>query len=43
MATQVCPKCKENSYTWRIDNEISDLTIWSCYNCYYEEFEKELE
>lgn len=41
MATQICPNCKKNSFTWIMDNEISDLTIWSCYECRYQAFENE--
>lgn len=43
MATQICPKCKEDSFTWSIDEEISDLTIWGCYKCSYQAFEDELD
>lgn len=41
MATQICPKCKCDSFTWRMDDEISDLTIWVCYECSYQAFENE--
>ena len=41
MATQICPKCKEDAFTWSIDDEITDLTIWNCYNCLYQAFEDE--
>jgi hypothetical protein len=41
MATQICPKCKKDSFTWRMDNEVSDVTIWSCFNCSYEALEDE--
>lgn len=35
MGTQICPKCKENSFTWSIDDELSAFTIWGCYYCSY--------
>lgn len=43
MATRICPKCEEDTFTWRMDEEISDLTIWSCYSCYYQAFENETD
>lgn len=41
MATQICPKCKKGSFTWSMDEEITELTIWGCYRCYYQAFEDE--
>jgi hypothetical protein len=41
MATQLCPKCNKDSFTWRVDDEISEITIWNCSNCSYEAFEDE--
>ncbi|MFK7750034.1 MAG: hypothetical protein AB8B65_16705 [Kordia sp.] len=41
MATQICPNCKKDSFTWRMDDELSTFTIWGCYNCFYEAFENE--
>jgi uncharacterized protein YbaR (Trm112 family) len=35
MAAQNCPKCKENSFLWFL-NEKSNVMSWSCYNCDYE-------
>ncbi|TXG37357.1 hypothetical protein [Seonamhaeicola maritimus] len=43
MAAQKCPNCKEDSFTWKVDDEISDLTVWSCFECNYQAFENELE
>jgi len=40
MATQICPNCKNDSFTWRIDEEESPLTIWRC-NCGYLAYEDE--
>ncbi len=31
MATQICPKCKEDTFTWSIDDETS-LTKWGYYS-----------
>jgi ribosomal protein L37AE/L43A len=39
MATQICPKCKQDSFTWYIDDEMSTITIWSCYLCDYQTYE----
>lgn len=41
MATQICPNCKLDSFTWSIDEEESTLTKWSCYVCGYIAFEDE--
>ena len=41
MATQICPKCKTDSFTWNIDIEEIVLTKWNCYNCNYTAFENE--
>lgn len=41
MATQICPECKKDFFTWYIDDEISDLTSWSCYHCNYSALENE--
>ena len=41
MATQICPKCKKDSFTWSVNEEISDLAVWDCYKCYYQAFENE--
>ena len=41
MATQICPNCKTDSFTWSIDEEESPLTKWGCYNCQYIAFEEE--
>lgn len=40
MATQICPKCKEDSFTWSVDED-SPLTYWGCYNCHYGAYEDE--
>ncbi len=42
MALQICPKCKENSFTWFINGK-SHLTSWSCFNCDYEAKENEID
>jgi len=41
MSTQICPKCKSDSFTWFIDDEISELIIWGCYSCGYRAYENE--
>ena len=41
MATQICPNCNEDSFTWSMDDEISNLTMWGCYKCHYQAFENE--
>lgn len=35
MALKICPKCKENSFTWFINGK-THLTSWSCFSCDYE-------
>ena len=41
MATKICPNCGKDSFTWKVDDEKTDLTIWCCYNCEYEAYENE--
>ncbi len=41
MSLQNCPKCQNNSFTWKIDEEISQFTIWECTICNYQVFEDE--
>ena len=41
MATQLCPKCKKDSFTWQMDDDDPDLTVWGCYECYYSAHENE--
>lgn len=40
MSLQICPKCKNLSFTWYIDEEESSLTQWYC-KCGYHAFEDE--
>ncbi len=40
MATQICPRCKADSFTWIIDEEVT-LTKWSCFKCGYIAYEDE--
>lgn len=40
MATQICPTCKQDSFTWSIDEEESPLTFWGC-DCGYNAYEDE--
>ena len=39
MATQICPNCKEDAFTWFMDEDISPLMIWSCTSCNYNALE----
>ena len=41
MATQPCPKCKKDSFTWSIEDEDEKLTRWGCHFCYYIAYEDE--
>ena len=43
MATQICPNCKTDNFTWKIDEGESHLTIWDCGNCNYRAFENECD
>jgi hypothetical protein len=40
MATQICPNCKEDAFTWVIVED-NPLTRWGCYKCYYTAWEDE--
>lgn len=42
MASQICPNCKQDSFTWSIDDEASPLTFWRCSApCGYSAYEDE--
>jgi len=41
MSLHKCPSCKEIGLNWRVDDEISELTIWDCWECGYQAFENE--
>ena len=41
MATQNCPNCMIDNFTWKVDEEVSSLTIWDCGSCLYRAFEDE--
>ena len=41
MATQICPRCNNDSFTWILDEEVSTSTIWHCYSCGYTAYEDE--
>jgi ribosomal protein S27AE len=41
MATQTCPKCGGNSFTWAIHDETGKLTHWYCGSCNYSADEDE--
>ena len=41
MATQICPNCQEDTFSWSIDEELSLLTLWHCYKCDYQAEEDE--
>tara|TARA_R110002073_G_scaffold72537_1_gene177043 strand:- start:705 stop:950 length:246 start_codon:yes stop_codon:yes gene_type:complete len=43
MALHICPNCKKESFSWLIDEEVSELTIWGCNECRYQAFEDESE
>lgn len=42
MATQICPNCKEDSFTWATDENVNGelITTWSC-SCDYFVYEDE--
>ena len=33
MADHKCPKCKQETFSWYVDQEIAEITIWTCSNC----------
>ena len=43
MASQICPNCKKDSFSWKINEEESHLTIWDCENCQYLALENEFD
>lgn len=40
MATQICPNCKNDAFTWSIEEKAA-LTYWGCYQCGYGAYEDE--
>ncbi|MFY1045935.1 hypothetical protein [Chryseobacterium sp. GP-SGM7] len=40
MGLQICPKCKEKSFTWFIGGKFP-VTTWSCFDCDFEAKEVE--
>jgi ssDNA-binding Zn-finger/Zn-ribbon topoisomerase 1 len=40
MATQICPECKKDSFTWSVDD--GNITTWGCFECHYSATEDEL-
>ena len=40
MATQICPNCKKDFFTWSFDEEDSPLYFWGC-SCGYTAYEDE--
>ena len=43
MVTQICPKCRKNSFTWYISEVLSNITVWSCTSCLFQIFEDDNE
>ncbi|MDH5355078.1 MAG: hypothetical protein OEY09_11600 [Gammaproteobacteria bacterium] len=44
MAEQFCPRCKEKSFVWSLDEEASQNTQWHCSSCeFYAEEDESLE
>jgi hypothetical protein len=41
MALQNCPKCGKKRFTWTVDEEVSQLTLWYCNACGYSAQEDE--
>lgn len=41
MATQNCPKCRQDSFTWTYDDDQVPTTHWSCRACGYRAAEDE--
>lgn len=41
MSLHKCPNCKEIGFNWFVDDEISTLTIWECWECDHRAFEDE--
>ncbi len=40
MAIQICPVCKQEGFSWHMDEEQTPLTIWGCF-CGYSALEDE--
>ena len=43
MSLQICPKCKEKHFSWSIDKEVSEMTLWYCGCCKYSAKEDEAQ
>jgi hypothetical protein len=41
MVTQLCPKCKQDAFTWYVSEVLPNITVWSCGACPLQIFEDE--
>ena len=41
MITQICPKCKQDAFTWYVSEVLPHITVWSCNNCPLQIFEED--
>lgn len=41
MSLHKCPECRKFGFVWKVDYDISSLTIWDCWECGYTAFEDE--
>lgn len=41
MATQVCPNCNEDCFTWYIMQDDDKFTTWLCHSCSFKAYEDE--
>ncbi len=41
MATQICPNCNEDSFTWYIMEDDDKFTTWLCHSCSFKAYEDE--
>jgi Zn finger protein HypA/HybF involved in hydrogenase expression len=35
MGLQRCPKCGSEAFSWSVDKELSQFTLWRCAQCSY--------
>ena len=43
MVTQLCPKCKQDAFTWYVSEVLPNITVWSCNACPLQIFEDDNE
>ena len=41
MSAHKCPNCNDYRFHWSVDEEVTPLTMWNCWECHYHALEDE--